>query len=81
MGKKNNDFLEIERLKERHKLLITEQELKIKYSLKELGNDLSGATLLNKAREGLFSGSGLAFKLGFIAIALLRKRRIRNSRK
>jgi hypothetical protein len=81
MGKKNNDFSEIEILKEHHKKLILEQELKIKSSFGELSDNLTGAALFNRVRDNLFTGSGFAFKLGFMAVTLLRKKIAQRKRK
>lgn len=80
MKKNKKDFQEIEILKERQKLRILEQELKIKSSFRELSDDLTGAKLVNRVRENLFSGTGLAFKLGFMAVSILSDR-IRRKRK
>ena len=71
MKKNNKDFEQIEILKERQRLRILEQEMKIKSGFKELGDNLTGAALISKVKENLFSGSGLAFKLGFMAVSLL----------
>jgi len=74
MRKKNNDFLEIQILKERHQKRILEQEMKIRSSFNELSDNLTGVTLFNKVRENLFNGSGFAFKLGFMAVNMLRNK-------
>ena len=74
MEKRNKDFDEIEILKERYRYRILEQELKIKSGFSELSDNLTGASLLNKVRDNLFSGSGFAFKLGFMAVTLLKKK-------
>ncbi|MCU0371385.1 MAG: hypothetical protein MUC31_08215 [Bacteroidales bacterium] len=74
MEKRNNDFSEIEILKERYNYRIQMQELKVKAAFTELSDNLTGATLFNNIKENLFSGSGFAFKLGFIAVTLLRNR-------
>jgi hypothetical protein len=81
MKKVNKDFLEIEILKERYKLRIMEQELKIKSGFNELTDNLTGVALLNKFKENLFSGSGFAFKLGFMVVTLLRDRLSRKKKK
>jgi hypothetical protein len=74
MRKKRNDFDEIEILKERYEHRILQQELKVRSSFKELSDNLTGVTLFNQVRENLFTGQGFAFKLGFMAVTLLRKR-------
>jgi hypothetical protein len=78
--KKNKDtFQEIEWLKERQRLRISEQEARIRLSARELADNLTGVTLVRKIQENLFGGQGLAFRLGFMAVSLitdrLRKRR------
>lgn len=80
MRKNSKDFPEIELLKERQKVRILEQELKIKSSFRELSNNLTGSAIKNRLQENLFSGSGIAFKLGFMAVSLLTDR-IRRKRK
>ena len=74
MKKKNRDFEEITLLKRQMRSRIAEQETEIKSSLIELRDNLTGAVLIDKVRNNLFSGSGLAFKLGFMAVTMLRKR-------
>ena len=74
MEKRKRDFDEIEILKERFRYRILEQELKIKSGFSELSDNLTGVALLNKVRDNLFSGSGFAFKLGFMAVTLLKKK-------
>jgi len=81
MKKKNNSFEQIQILKERQNLRILEQELKIKDSFKEISGSLSGAAIRTRIKENLFSGSGLAFKLGYIAVTLLAARFRRKRRK
>lgn len=80
MKKNSKDFQEIQILKERQKLRILEQELKIKSSFRELGGNLTGSAIKTRIQENLFSGSGLAFKLGFMAVSLLTDR-IKRKRK
>jgi len=79
--KRNKDFDQIQILKERQKLKIREQELKIKSSFRELSDNLTGASMINRVRENMFSGSGLAFKLGFMAVSLLTERFKRKRKK
>ena len=74
MERRKNDFLEIEVLKERYENRIREQELKMKSHFSEFSDHLTGVALFNKLKDNLFSGSGLAFKLGFMAVTMLRKR-------
>jgi hypothetical protein len=80
MKKNNKDFELIEIFKERQKLRILEQEIKLKSGFKELSNNLTGAALISKVKENLFSGSGLALKLGFLAATLITER-VRSKRK
>jgi hypothetical protein len=81
MKKVNKDFREIEILKERHRLRLLEQEIKIKASFSELTDNLTGVALLNKVKDNLFIGSGLAFKLGYMAVTLLRNKLSRKRKK
>jgi hypothetical protein len=81
MKKVNKDFREIEILKERHRLRLLEQEIKIKASFSELTDNLTGVALLNKVKDNLFIGSGLAFKLGYMAVTLLRNKLSRKGKK
>jgi len=74
MDKKNNEFAEIELLKDRYRERIIRQERKLRTSFGELSDNLTGVTLYNKVKENLFSGSGFAFKLGFMAVTLLRRK-------
>jgi hypothetical protein len=74
MKKRNDEFDQIELLKERYQQRITTQELKIQSAFSELKDNLTGATLINKVKENLFTGSGFAFKLGFMAVTLLQKK-------
>lgn len=74
MKKRNRDFEEIDLLKRQMRSRINEQEAEIKSSLIELRDNITGAVLIEKVRNNLFSGSGLAFKLGFMAVTMLRKR-------
>lgn len=81
MKKRNDDFAEIELLKDRYRTRILDQELRIKSGFSVLTDNLSGAALLNRVRENLFSGSGLAFRLGFLAVTLMRKKLAERKRK
>ena len=81
MKKNSIDFQQIQILQERHKLRILEQEMKIKSSFRELSDKLTGASIKKHLQENLFSGSGLAFKLGFLAISLLTDRFRRKRKK
>jgi len=74
MKKRNKDFQQIELLKERQKLRILQKELEIKSNLKDLSDNLTGVAIVNRLKENLFSGNGLAFKLGFMAVSLLTDR-------
>jgi hypothetical protein len=81
MKKSSKYFREIELLKERQRLRIIQQELKIKSNFRELSDNLTGITLINRVKDNLFSGSGLAFKLGFMAVSLLTDRLKRKRKK
>ena len=77
MKRSNKDFIDLEILKERQRLRILEQEMKIRMELKELGDRLTGRNLRNTVEESIVGNSGLAFKLGFMAVNLIMER-IRN---
>jgi len=64
-------YRDIEFLKERQKLRILQQELTIRKSFRDLNNNLTGESIRNKLKENLFSGYGIAYRLGFLTIALL----------
>ena len=81
MEKKNSDFAQIDLLKERYRLRIQEQETRIKSSFSDITDNLTGVALFNKIRENLFGGSGFAFKLGIMAVTMLRKRLNRKNKK
>ena len=81
MKKNKKDFQEIEILKERQRLRILEQEIRIKSGFRELSDNLTGTALRNRIKENLFSSSGLAFKLGFMAVSLLTERLKRRRKK
>lgn len=81
MKKKNNDFDQIERLKESYRQRITQQEMKVRSSFGELSDNLTGVALFNRVRDNLFTGSGFAFKLGFMAVTLLRKKMAEKKKK
>ena len=68
------EFEEIEVLKEKYQRRIRLQEESLKTSYTVLRDNLTGAALLNKIRENLFGGPGLAFRLGFMAVTLIRRR-------
>lgn len=79
--KMNRDFEEIELLKNKYQIRIDDQEHAIKSTFNEFRDNLTGTPVLNKVKENLFSGSGLAFKLGFMAISLMRDRLNRKRKK
>jgi len=79
--KKNRDFEEIELLKQKYMLRIDEQERAIKSTFIEFRENITGATVLNKVKGNLFGGSGLAFKLGFMAVSLMIDRLNRKRKK
>jgi hypothetical protein len=81
MKKNSKDFQEIQRLKEHLKFRILEQELQIKSSYRDLSGNLTGSAIKTRIQENLFSGSGLAFKLGFMAVSLLTDRFKRKRKK
>jgi hypothetical protein len=72
--KMNKDFEEIEVLKDIYRKRIRAQEESLKASYTGLRDNLTGAVLLNKIRENLFGGPGLAFRLGFMAVTLIRRK-------
>jgi hypothetical protein len=74
MKNKNMDFQQIDILKERQKLRILQQEMKIRSGFTDLTNNLTGTALLKRAKDNLLRGSGLAFKLGFMAVTLIADR-------
>lgn len=74
MKKKNNEYDQLDLLKKRYQQSIREQEMKIKTSFGEFSDNLTGVALFNKVKENLFTGSGFAFKLGFMAVTLLQKK-------
>ena len=80
MRKDRPEFKDIEVLKERQRLRILEQELRIKSEFRELGDRLTGKNLRNTIEESLVSNSGLAFKLGFMAVNLILER-VRNRKR
>ena len=71
MKTNSRDFEQIDILKERQKLRILEQELKIKSSFRELTENLTGVAVINRIKENLSGGSNIAFKLGLLAVSLL----------
>jgi hypothetical protein len=79
--KRNRDFEEIEILKLKYQQRLDAQEREIKSTFVEFRDNISGATLINKLKDNLFGGSGLAFRLGFMAVTLLRNRLKNRSRK
>jgi hypothetical protein len=82
MKKNKHLFRDLEILKERQRLRILQQELKIKAEFRELGDRIIGKNLRNTIGESLVSNSGLAFKLGFMAVNLVMDRiRSRNKKK
>jgi len=82
MKKDRHLFRDLEILKERQRLRILQQELKIKAEFRELGDRIIGKNLRNTIGESLVSNSGLAFKLGFMAVNLVMDRiRSRNKKK
>lgn len=74
MKNRQTDFQDLEILKEKYKFRILEQELRIKSTVKELGESLTGASMVKKLQDNMFGGTGIAFKLGFLAVALIRDR-------
>jgi hypothetical protein len=49
--------------------------------MKDLSDNLTGAALMSKLKENLFSGSGLAIKLGFLAVTLISEQMKRKRKK
>ena len=80
MKKNDTVFQDIEILKERQRLRILQQEMKIKSEFSELAKSLTGERLRNNLQENLLGNSGLAFKLGFLAVNLITDR-IRNRKR
>jgi len=78
--KNRSEFKDIEILKERQRLRILEQELKLKSEFRELGESLTARKLQTTLQENLLGGSGIAFKLGFMAVNLIIDR-IRNRKR
>jgi hypothetical protein len=74
MKKRNREFDELDLLKARYKKRILDQEILIKSSFNQFTDNLTGVALLNKVKDNLFTGSGFAFKLGFMAVSMLRKK-------
>jgi hypothetical protein len=74
MRKKNNEFLDIQLAKDLQYRRILEQERAIKNSFRELKANVTGESMKSRIQENMLSGSGLAFKLGFIAVTLLQER-------
>jgi hypothetical protein len=70
----NRDFEEIEILKQKYLQRISDQEQVMKASFTEVRDNITGFSLLNKLKENLMGGSGLAFRLGFMAVSLIRSR-------
>jgi len=81
MRKSKKEFEQIVILKERQKLRILEQEKVIRSGMKDLSDNLTGAALMSKLKENLFSGSGLAIKLGFVAATLISEQMKRKRKK
>lgn len=71
MKKGKHEFKDIEILKERQQLRILQQEMRIKAEFKELGDRLTGKNLRQTVEETLIGNSGMAFKLGFMAVNLI----------
>ena len=71
---KKNEYRDIERLKAFQLGRIRQQEQAIKLSFKEVRDNITGEALKEELKENLFSGPGLAFKLGYITVTLLQER-------
>lgn len=71
---KKNEYRDIERLKAFQIGRIRQQEQAIKVSFREVRDNITGEALKEKLQENLFSGPGLAFKLGYITVTLLQER-------
>ncbi len=70
----NSDFREIEILKEKYLQRINVQENEIKSTFIEFRDNITGAVIINKLKDNLFGGPGLAFRLGFMAVTMLRQK-------
>jgi len=81
MKKQRTEFKDIDILKEKQKLRILEQEMRIRAGVRELGDRLAGRKLRQTIEEGIVGNSGLAFKLGFMAVSLIMSRARKRKRK
>jgi alpha-D-ribose 1-methylphosphonate 5-triphosphate synthase subunit PhnG len=79
--KKFREFEEIEMLKKKYLQRIQAQETEIKSTAVEFRDNITGAVLVNKLKDNLFGGSGLAFRLGFMAVTMLRDRLKKRSKR
>ena len=80
MKKNKPEYKDFEFLKDRQRLRILEQEMKLKEEFRELGDRFTGQRLKTTIQDNLLGNSGLAFKLGFMAVSLIADR-IRNRKK
>lgn len=80
MRKNSKEFEQIKILKERQKLRILEQEIKIKSNLKEFAENLATEALLKRFKSKFSGSSALAMKLGFMAASLF-SGRLKHKRK
>jgi hypothetical protein len=81
MRKNNRDFQDIEILKERQRLRILEQEIKLKSDFKDLANNLTFNSIKNRVITNLIDNSSIGVKLGLTAISLLSEKLKRKRRK
>lgn len=72
--KSRKEYKDIEILKERQRLRILEQELKLKSEFRDLGEYFTAKKIQTSIQENLLGGSGIAFKLGFLAVNLIMDR-------
>lgn len=78
--KNKMEYKDIDILKKRQRLRILEQEMKLKAEFREMGEYFTAKKLQTSLQENLIGGSGIAFKLGFLAVNLIMDR-IRNRKK
>ena len=79
--KKNRDFEEIDILKKKYLKMIDDQETAVRSAFVGLRDNITGVTLLNQVKNSLFGGPGLAFRLGFMTVSMLRERLKKRSKR
>lgn len=81
MRTNKRDYQDIEILKERQRLRILEQEMKLKSDFRELASNLTFNAIKNRVIATLIDNSSLGVKLGISAISILSDRFRRKKRK